>query len=255
MSLLGQVVSGFAGSQSIISGAKRLLSNPVINSIFNKFASDGLRQAVGDVISGGTSMSDPVKDLKERSDPHLSWHYSILLPFGLPPMYIEDVDIPLLKIESNPYHRANSKRYDPGFVDVDPVSIVFYEDIRGTVLAFLNNWRQLVVDPNGYYGRPSDYKRNIIISLHDPKGNPLVIFQCEGCWPSSINNISLQSDSNERTRITAEFSCDNVQYQVIGAGAGFVQDMNINFGGGKWWAPLANTAIREVTSRIGLNLF
>lgn len=248
--LLGNALSG----TSIGRQATNLFSNPIVGGLFRAFAtSNGLTGQISSVINGGSVMTDAASDAQNRPDPSMGFHWSILPPMGFLPHYVEEVRIPLPTISPEPYHRANTKRYDPGFVDVGTMSVTFYADTRGYALDYLSQWKSLVVD-NGFYGAPAEYKKSFLVTFHDSAGNPIVVFKSIGSWPTQITDITGSSDNPDRIRIECEFSCDDVIYQVAGSTSGFVSDLGIDLGSGISGS-LRRSAINAlggfVSSRIG----
>ena len=231
--LIGRVIGHNLQSTplgSVVTQARAILANPIANIIFQSFgSSNGLTGEISSFFNDAPPMPDSVADINARRDPSMNFHWSILPPFGFLPHYIEEARISLPQIESLPYHRNNTKRYDPGFTDVSPVSITFYADIGGYALSYLDNWKKLVVD-QGFYGKPSDYKKSFLIGFHDSKGNPIVVFKTIGSWPTHIQDFEAVSDQGDRHRIECEFSCDDVVYQVVGTNEGFLSDLGVDFG-------------------------
>jgi hypothetical protein len=219
MSIFSNIVGSAA---SIATNAVKLMGNRFISDTLGSIGGSNFRSAVQGLVNFGTFSNGlgQSMDITARSDPLMQFNWAVILPFGLPPMYIEEADIPFEEIEQNAYHQGNRKRYDPGFVSLQTMSITFYEDSNGTVLQFLQNWKKLVQN-GGYYGRPADYKKTIAVSLNDNNGNPVVIFQFLKCWPLHIGNISVNSD-NGYVRIQVQFSTEQMEYQVVGSGNAFI---------------------------------
>ena len=124
--------------------------------------------------------------------------------------FAQEVELPHGKIDAEAYHRYNTKRYDPGFTDVDSVNITFAENTYNNVINYLTTWKDMVADSDGFYGSPEEYKQIIIVHMLNAKGKPNgTEYECQGMWPSNINTFSLGHDS-EMLQVACEFSCDNV---------------------------------------------
>ncbi len=219
MSIFGNIMGSVS---SIGTNAVRLMGNQFIADTLGRIGGSSFRSAVQGLVDYGTFTNGlgQSMDITARADPLMQYNWAIILPFGLPPMFIEEADIPFEEIEQSAYHQGNRKRYDPGFVSLQTMSVTFYEDSNGTVLNFLKQWKSLV-HSNGYYGRPADYKKTIAVSLNDNNGNPVVIFQFLKCWPLHIGNIAVNSD-NGYVRLQVQFSTEQMDYQVVGSGNAFV---------------------------------
>ena len=255
---LGSMIAGVASAylpQNLINNARNILSNPNFNSIYRTFTNSRVQTVTDSILGQGATGINPLADMERLPDPMLGFHWTVVLPFGMIPMYIENITVPFNHIDANPYHRGNSKRYDPGFVDVDGLSITFYEDVRGTILRYLNNWKKLIVD-KGFYGLPHEYKQPIIITMHDYTGNPVVVFRALGCWPSTVNDLDLDGGTNEGLKVNVQFSVDDIEYEVVGSNEGFVTEGGVGISpgrGGEWWEPLARRAVSGVLGRFGIS--
>ena len=194
--------------------------------------------AVQEVVNQIRNFDPLALEIDNRPDPQASFQWVAMLPYGFPPIYVEDANITFPQTDSLPFHVLNTKRYMPGFVDVEGISLTFYEDIFGTSLIYHLLWSELVRDSNGYYGDPFDYKRNIVVSLLDPSGKPTMNAKCIGIWPQGIGSIALGSDT-DRVRIEVQYSTDDVQWG---------QDRAVN---GKTAAPDSISQLRELVRSSG----
>jgi len=61
-----------------------------------------------------------------------------------------------------------TKEYFPAFTDIDSFTIGFVEDASFTITKALYQWKQEVVDPNGFYGTPSQYKKVVTVEATPP---------------------------------------------------------------------------------------
>lgn len=208
------LTSGLLGSltQGMWSDAQRLLQDKVVSGIFNSITNQVFQETVYDAIT----KVDWQSKLYERGEPMYNIHWSIVLPFGLPPMYVEEASIPVFEtLDTNPIQYGNRKRIDPGFVSVDNMDITFSENASGSAMSFINYWRSLI-EYQGFYGRPSDYKKTITVLLHDSKGNVAVVFTYKNCWPISTGALSLVSGATEIIKYPVQFSVESLRVEVVG---------------------------------------
>lgn len=201
--------------RSIGKAAQDLLNNERFAKLYSKLVPDAEKRILEDLLFGGQGRGQVYRDLDARHEPQTDFWWSCILPFGFPPSYVEDAVIPVESIDSIHHQRKNRKRHDPGYVEIDSLTINFYEDRKGKTHDFLLKWKDLV-EKDGYYGRPSDYKRDIILTLHDAKGNPVIIAICKKAWPSTISAINLQSEGSGRVRPEVTFPISTVEWEIPG---------------------------------------
>lgn len=206
MSLLSSITN------NMWSDAANLLRNQLVNTLFNRVANETFRRTVYDRITRTNWM----EKLETKEDPQLNIHWSVIMPFGLPPMYIDEATIPPFPtFDTTVIQVNNKKRIDPGFMSIDNLDLTFPETVTGTVHAFINYWRSLI-EFNGYYGKPTDYKRTIVVLLHDSKGEVGIVFTYNGCWPISVSGLNLQSGSADLVRLSVQFSVETVNVEIVG---------------------------------------
>lgn len=210
MSILSGLLGGL--TQGMWSDAQRLLQDRLVAGVFNSVTNSIFQETVYDAVT----QVNWLNKIQERGDPMLNIHWSVVMPFGLPPMYIEEASIPIFEtVDTNPVQFGNRKRIDPGFVSVDNLELTFTDSTSGVVMAFLQQWRSLV-EYMGYYGRPADYKKTITVLLHDSKGTVVMVFTFGNCWPISAGNLSLVSGSADAVKYPVQFSVERMRVEVVG---------------------------------------
>ena len=126
--------------------------------------------------------------------------------------HAQSVTLPFQTIEANDYHVANTKQYDPGFVDVEQVQIEFVEDVEGKVVDFMDAWQNTVVDEFGFYGHPDDYKHPVVCYYLNPKGERTSIrHDYSGCWPATVGPSQMSSGNSNILVISVSLSADGVK--------------------------------------------
>jgi len=214
-------------SSSVVQGINR-----IVDSINETFDFAGLRLNHFSVGGGTGRVSEIPIDANSPHavespaflpEPLTTQWWIAMLPGRLPPAYVKEVTIPITDVAVDPYHQRHLKRYDPGFTDVPNLTIEFYDDIHVNIMNYIMTWRNLVVDTRppwsvrddgyhdrvwGYYGLPAEYKFNIRIFRCDSRGRPRVLYDCNGCWPASIDAQNFTSSSAEISTITVNFSAD-----------------------------------------------
>ena len=153
--------------------------------------------------------------LQNFREPQLQFQWEIIMPDiqGVGSRvsgFAQEVELPHGKVEFEGYHRYNTKRYDPGFTDVDSVNITFVENTYNNVINYLTTWKDIVADSDGFYGAPEEYKQIIEVHMLNAMGDRNgTKYECQGMWPSTINAFSLGHGS-EILQVACEFSCDNI---------------------------------------------
>ncbi len=144
-----------------------------------------------------------------RNDPHLHIDWTVEMPGGFPPEYIESVQAPVLEFGAGGgVFRGGQFIYIPEQGDIGTLSLTFYEDNVFTASQFLTSWRNSV-SLNGVFNYPSAYKKTIRVHALDATGALVCTFDYHGCWPQkSQGSYNFGSDSTERTHITQEFPVD-----------------------------------------------
>jgi len=74
------------------------------------------------------------------------------------------VDVPHVNTTSEGVFGFGTKEYFPNYTDIDSFSVSFIEDANYTITKALKRWKLAVVDANGFYGMPANYKRTISVS-------------------------------------------------------------------------------------------
>lgn len=108
-------------------------------------------------------------------------------------------------------HYQGTERFYPDFRTIDGITINFYETWDFQTTRWLQKWRNKVRKPNGNYGVPADYKRDIFADMYRLDENrPILTLKLTGCWPTDKIPYSLTYD-DEVGRVTCGvlFSVDD----------------------------------------------
>ena len=80
----------------------------------------------------------------------------------------------------------------------------------GNTLRRLTEWKNQIKNfKTGVYKLPSEYKKNIRVSMLDTANNPVITADLLGIWPTDTGNVSLNYTGGERITITQNFSIDD----------------------------------------------
>lgn len=122
--------------------------------------------------------------------------------------YVEEVQgLPFNRISSEAFYEGGSNTYFPGMVDIDRVTLVFYQNESSTVPEYIQAWKNLVVLPTGLKNLPSVYKKYITIYLLNGLHGVTFAYKLYGAFPTTTVPYDLDNTSN-RIKFTQEFSVD-----------------------------------------------
>lgn len=166
-----------------------------------------------------------------RNDPLLSFDWSINLPTisGIAGLdaHVEEASCSVWQRENTSVFRAGQHYYYPGAMDTTSLTLVLYEDNKANAQKYCYEWLSLVGDPNtGLVNYPAVYRKNISISMQDAAQNTIATLIYYGCWPGDMGDITLQSATSERVRVT-------LKLMVNGMSINFASGVPLNFGLGR----------------------
>ena len=150
---------------------------------------------------------------KNRPDPLLRfyWDISFNTPVGpIPPEFVEEVNVPLPKYESDSATFQARKYYFAKFEDFGVTTIKFYVDVNCTVINWLRAWQGKMKADNGNYVTPSVYKGVITVLSQDPTGATMKTFKLKGAFPTQVPSIPFGS-TGDIVSLDVEFSIDSVE--------------------------------------------
>jgi hypothetical protein len=150
---------------------------------------------------------------QSRTDPLLRfyWDISIQSPGGvIKPEYVEEVNVPLPKYESDSATFQARKYYFAKFEDFGVTTIKFYEDVNCTVTKWLRAWQQKIKSENGNYKVPTEYKGTITAMAKDPTDATTTTFVMYGVFPTQVPAIPFGS-TGDLISLDVEFSIDRVE--------------------------------------------
>lgn len=156
-----------------------------------------------------------IEKLLALPDPLLQFKWiAKFLPFDLPTSYMESIDLPFNNISvSEGVYQAGKFVYFPGTHTISAFTAAFYEDRKGSSLAWLHRWKRAVKDfETGEYGLPKDYKRNIIVTQLNSKNDAVITAKLKGCFPTDTSPTTLNyTDGTARVIHQQSFSVDDVE--------------------------------------------
>jgi hypothetical protein len=106
--------------------------------------------------------------IAQFGDPAISCRYYIpWLPYGLPSLWTNEVSVPFRTISFGQHQAAATTLNFPESYDAPDLTISIPENYQYTVTKGLEKWSQAIVNDDGFFGLPVDYKHDIAIILLD----------------------------------------------------------------------------------------
>lgn len=148
----------------------------------------------------------------------------------LPWYYVEEASCPFRRYDVKTIFREGRDRKYPSKYSVDDLRLSIYADTQNNSFQYLQAWNNNILTPfsatssttsGGGWGRPSDYKKPIFIYLLDPTNNVMAILEYTECWPTSIDQYSLDSGTSTRIINHVNFSVGDVFINLLGVSPNF----------------------------------
>jgi len=190
-----------------------------------------------------------IDEVAQRLDPALAYKYSVELPsftlrpsvsdpsrkalkindnlnslipgksssdtVSLPPSYIESVFFQFSNNLIDQLLVASVIRSYAGKVVTAPITIRFYEDAGYNSSNYISIWKSLILNDDGTFNYPDEYKRDINIYLQDSQNTPVFRIIAHDCWPESNSPIGISYSEMGRQVVTQTFNSDLIV--VMGA--------------------------------------
>lgn len=154
-----------------------------------------------------------LKLARSRQDPLLAFYWEVLIqsPGGyIPPEYVEAIQVPLPKYDSDMAVFQARKYYFAKFEEFGVISCRFYEDVDTRVARWVRNWQAQIKDDQGNYEVPSKYKGIIHVVTKDPKNKDTTNFTMYGVFPTQVPQLAFDS-TGVRLTLDIEFSVDSLK--------------------------------------------
>ena len=104
---------------------------------------------------------------------------------------------------------GNSQIKVAGKATTDDITVAVKDFIEPDVENILWQWRMKVYNPKtGKVGWANNYKRTCMIVQYGPNGEVLRKWQCDGCWPTSLDLGELDYSSGDKKQISMNLSVD-----------------------------------------------
>jgi hypothetical protein len=153
-------------------------------------------------------------------EPAISWRFYCTLPTvdeGADDLngqflsfLVERVQLPIVGVAFEPSPYNAGERKFPAARTLDVVGISFIETSKYQVLNYMWAWKRLVVQENGNFGMPANYKKPIQLDAFNQQGIRTRSFRYPYCAPSRIDNLEFDGSGTKAITVNVVFEVDNV---------------------------------------------
>ncbi len=152
-------------------------------------------------------------DVNNLPDPAIAWRFGCTFPtingLTIADTYLDKATLPQELVESANQYVAGSFVYYPTTMNSSDVELTFYEDRSFSVFKYLTYWRRQVLDDDGNYGLPKDYKKELDFTLYDQTGATGLTLRYVGAWPKGPAAYNMDSESSGRLLTVCSMSLDS----------------------------------------------
>jgi hypothetical protein len=103
-----------------------------------------------------------------------------------------------------------------GMLTVDKIRITFVKTMPDAVSAYINAWKDLIVDKQGLFKMKSNYQKDIYVRFLDSTGIAFGRYKLTGCFPVTFPKYNLNYTNEDLTTVAIEFSVDKIEYEWFG---------------------------------------
>ena len=114
---------------------------------------------------------------------------------------------------------ANTMRVGPfqanfaGLLTVDRIRITFVKTMPDAVSAYINAWKDLIVDKQGLFKPKASYQKTLYVRFIDQTGIAMGRYKLIGCFPVKFPVYNLNYTNEELTTVAVEFAVDKIEYE------------------------------------------
>lgn len=160
------------------------------------------------------SWSDANSNLK----PTPSWRFYCTLPTvdgtslngQTLAFYVERISAPQVGASFEPAPFNSGERQFPNMRTIGQITMTLAEDTNYSVIQYLRAWKNLIVDDNGNYGLPSNYKKQIQLQPLDETGASNFTFSWQGCAPTQVDAYDFDGSVSKHVSCNVVFVVDSM---------------------------------------------
>ncbi len=250
--LIGTLNDGaWAAVQSVLGGRSQGSVNNVGNFIRKVSENFSISRRLGEAYS----RQNVLEVTGNRGDPvtNLDWiavvvNKNLSLNTTLPWFFIDEITTPAFTVEIEEKFKYGSYVKYAKHAKVDSAAIKVYSEVNGTAFNFCNDWVRAIYRDDNLYQLPSLYKKDIYIYILDSTRNIVVDFKLLGCFPTSWDAYTLDSQAARPLETNLQLSVDSYRMNYDSDPKSIVNNINRTLGGVLTSA--TSTAISSVTGLV-----
>ena len=214
--------SALAGIQKILPVTGNLAVNSAMGQVIDA-AARGVLSSTG--LFGNIASPHVQRGLNARQDALLNFNWFVEFPtingINLPWYYCENCTAPWRSIDKKTVKRRGLTYNIAGASTMGELKLDMFLDESGIVWQYFREWEGLILLPSrgvntqqGRGGRYGNYAKNLKVHVLSNTRAQLLSIIYIGVWPSSLGDLSLQSENLTRLKAEASFSVTDMDYQV-----------------------------------------
>jgi hypothetical protein len=119
-------------------------------------------------------------------------------------------ELPLWAVTQNTQFQGRDRSNYPDKRSIGDISITFYELVDDTVKKFFLGWSRKMIDENGIYGLPKDWRKWVEIETLDCD-NKVVAVRRYSVMPLRIHGMGMDQGGEALVTPTVDFSVDGYE--------------------------------------------
>lgn len=126
----------------------------------------------------------------------------------------------LIKLRYNGYQRGYA-----GYVDINTFTVKFAKPVPDFIYMFLNSWKRMIIDKQGFHYPKSNYARTCFVNMLDTSGIMVSSFKLMGCFPTIYPMHEMSYRSEDIVTFDVTFNVDKIDEN---SSVSVIEDSGIN---------------------------
>lgn len=114
--------------------------------------------------------------------------------------------------------RGPKNIFSAGTLVIEKVTAVFLVSTPNLVQGYFANWKEQIIDSNGFYSEQGKYKYPIYIRLYTTQGITAGTIKLIGAFPTTFFKYELSYETEAVVKYTVTFSIDDIEFKGIDIG-------------------------------------
>ena len=145
-----------------------------------------------------------------------------------PSFQVEEIQgLPFPNCTREEFYEAGKYTYFPSVENIQPFTIVFYQDASNRIPNYILEWKRKVINDDGTKNLPSEYKLPINVQLLNGENKVTLDITLFGCFPLETLGYDLNNESRN-IKLTQTFSVDRIKYNPVADIASSFKDAALN---------------------------